>query len=246
MSGVEATATLLLVHGGSHGAWCWDQVAPLLRQWGLPVAAVDLPGSGADPTPRTHLTLDDSVQRIVEAIDGIRSGPVILIGHSLGGMPLPEAAAARPDRVVGLVFVAAVVLNAGERGIDQIPEDRRPSYFTMAEASGENSLLPGFHEAWRRFFSSLAEGDARAVYTRLTPQPLGPYLQPARVGIEDVTCPRAYVLMEQDVTFPVPVAEAFAAKAGVTPIRVAGDHCLMLTDPRALATALEAALRVPG
>lgn len=235
--------TLLLVHGGSHGAWCWDAVLPLLEAQGDRVVALDLPGCGADPAPRSDLTLDDSVDAIIGAVDRIRSGPVVLVGHSIGGMPLPAVAAARPDRIVGLVFIAAIVLAAGERGIDQIPEDRRPSYLTMAEASGENALLPPFAEAWRRFFPSLSEGDARAVYARLTPQPLGPYLQPARIGIEDVACPRAYVLIDQDVTFPTPVAESFAAKAGAAPIRVPGDHCLMLTDPRGMAVALEAALR---
>lgn len=238
--------TLLLVHGGSHGAWCWEAVAPLLQSRGHEVAVLDLPGCGSDPTPRADLSLDDSVDAIVAAVDRIPAGPVVLVGHSIGGMPLPGVAAARPDRVAGIVFVAAVVLMRGERGIDQIPEDRRPSYLTMAEASGENSLLPGFADAWRRFFPSLADDEARMVYSRLTPQPLGPYLQPATTGIEDVDCPRAFILMEQDVTFPAAVAEAFAAKAGVTPVRVTGDHCLMLTDPRELATALEAALRIPG
>ncbi len=235
--------TVLLVHGGSHGAWCWDTVSPLLVARGHGVAVLDLPGCGGDLTPRAALTLDDSVDAIVAAVDRIPAGPVVLVGHSIGGMPLPAVAAARADRVTGIVFVAAVVLARGERGIDQIPQDRRPSYFAKAEASGENSLLPEFDEAWRRFFPSLMEDEARVAYSRLTPQPFGPYLQPARTGIEDVGCPRAYVLIEQDVTFPAIVAEAFAAKAGVTPIRVAGDHCIMLTDPQRLAITLEAALR---
>ena len=234
---------LLLVHGGSHGAWCWDEVSPLLAAQGHRVVTLDLPGCGADRTPRSDLVLDDSVDAIVAAIDEVSSGPVVLVGHSIGGMPLPAVAAARSDRVVGIVFVAAVVLAAGERGIDMIPADRRPSYYSMAESSGENSLLPQFDDAWRRFFPSLPEDAAHDAYSRLTPQPLGPYLQRALVGVEDVTCPVAYVLIEQDVTFPPEVADSFAAKAGVVPIRVSGDHCLMLTDPRRLAIALEAALR---
>ena len=243
---VGLSPTLLLVHGGSHGAWCWEAVSPLLQSRGHGVAVLDLPGCGGDPTPRAALTLDDSVDATVVAIDRVPAGPVVLVGHSIGGMLLPAVAAARPDRVLGMVFVAAVVLRRGERGIDQIPEGRRPSYFTMAEASGENSLLPGFDDAWRRFFPSLKEDEARVIYTRLTPQPFGPYLQPASTGIEDIDCPRAYILIEQDETFPADAAEAFAAKAGVTPVRVAGDHCLMLTNPRELATVLEAALGIPG
>lgn len=232
-------ATWLFVHGGSHGAWCWDGVRERLELRGLATASLDLPGSGADVQSRVGLGLRDSVTAIVDAIDRIPPGPVTLVGHSIGGMPLPPAAAARPDRVDALVFIAAVVLRQGERGIDVIPEDRRPSYFAMAEASGENSVLPGFAEAHRRFFPSLGEEEARAVYARLTPQPLGPYLEPAEVGIEAIDIPRTYVLVEGDVTFPAPVAMGFAEKAGVEPVRMPGDHCVMLTDPEGLASVLE-------
>lgn len=233
------SSALLLVHGGSHGAWCWDRVRQILRDRDVETYALDLPGSGADPTPRAGLGLTDSVTAIVDAIDRIPSDSVTLVGHSIGGMPLPAAAASRSDRVDALVLIAAVVLCEGERGIDMIPADRRPSYFTMAGASGENSLLPGLGEAHRRFFPSLADEEAREVYARLTPQPLGPYLDPAEVGIEAIGIPCTYVLLEDDVTFPVPVAMDFAMKAGVEPLRMPGDHCIMLTDPAALASVLE-------
>lgn len=241
------SSTWLLVHGGSHGAWCWDGVREGLELRGITTAAIDLPGCGADHRPRAGLGLRDSVAAIVDAIDRIPHGPVTLVGHSIGGMPLPAAAAARPDRVTALVFIAAVVLREGERGIDMIPADRRPSYFTLAEASGENSLLPGFEDAYRRFFPSLAQEEAHAVYSRLTPQPLGPYLDPAEIGIEAVDLPITYVLLEDDLTFHAPLAMSFAEKAAVEPVRMPGDHCVMLTAPAALARLLgEVAARNHG
>lgn len=237
------SATWLFVHGGSHGAWCWDGVRADLDLRGFATAALDLPGCGGDASPRAGLGLGDSVAAIVDAIDRIPGGSVTLVGHSIGGMALPAAAAARPNRIGQLVFIAAVVLREGERGIDMIPAERRPSYFAMAQASGENSLLPGFEEAHRRFFPSLPDEEAREVYARLTPQPLGPYLDPAQVGVESVDIPRTYVLLEDDVTFPVPVAMDFASKAAVEPLRMTGDHCIMLTDAEALASVLEEVAR---
>lgn len=237
------STTWLFIHGGCHGAWCWDDVRGELERRGVATAAIDLPGSGADSSPRAGLGLSDSVTAVVDAIDRIPSGSVTLVGHSIGGMPLPAAAASRSHRVDALVFIAAVVLGEGERGIDLIPADRRPSYFTMAQSSGENSLLPGFEEAHRRFFPSLTEEEAREVYARLTPQPLGPYLDPAEVGIEAIDIPCTYVLLEDDVTFPLPVAMDFATKTGVEPRRMPGDHCIMLTDAQALACVLEEVAR---
>ncbi len=44
-------STYVLVHGGWHGQWCWDKVAPLLRQVGHQVVTFDLPAHGQDKTP---------------------------------------------------------------------------------------------------------------------------------------------------------------------------------------------------
>nr|MCS5667148.1 alpha/beta fold hydrolase [Dehalococcoidia bacterium] len=37
--------TFVLVHGASHGSWCWDKVVPLLVAQGHEAIAVDLPGN---------------------------------------------------------------------------------------------------------------------------------------------------------------------------------------------------------
>ena len=111
----------------------------------------------------------------------------------------------------------------------------------MAAASPDNSLLPPFADAWNRFFPNLPEPEARAVYRRLTPQPFGPYLEAATVGIDMVAVPRSYILMTDDRTYPPPVAQSFAAAAGVAATQLDGDHCAMLTDPDLLVETLLAA-----
>lgn len=108
------------------------------------------------------------------------------------------------------MFIAALVTSRGERGIDSIPTDRRPGYYEMAEQSPDNSLLPSSDAAWDRCFPSLDEHRARGVYERLTPQPLGPYLQANPVEPRELDVPSTYVVLEEDRTFPVPVARKFA------------------------------------
>lgn len=44
--------TFVLVHGESHGSWCWDKVVTLLEAQGYQAIAVDLPGiPGRDKNP---------------------------------------------------------------------------------------------------------------------------------------------------------------------------------------------------
>ncbi len=239
---------VLLVHGGSHGAWCWEAVIAELAALGVSASAFDLPGAGEDTTPRGHLGLDDYTQALVQQIDALPAQTSIrVVGHSNAGWLLPFAAAARPERVTEITYVAGVVLQRGERGIDMVPADRRPDYFRLADQSPDNSLLADFESAWHRFFQHLPESRAREAYAKLTPNPLGVYLSTARVGIADVDTPRRYLALTDDLTFPDQHTAIFAEKAGVRREWVEGDHCVMLSAPQNLATAISAppAYRAP-
>jgi len=57
-------AIYVLIHGGSHGGWCWDKVTVLLRKKGHLVEAPDLPGHGKDRTPIQEVTLKSCVNKI--------------------------------------------------------------------------------------------------------------------------------------------------------------------------------------
>ena len=225
---------VLLVHGGGHGAWCWADVQRYLDGAGIASSAFDLPGAGADPTPRAGIDLTDYIDATVAQIDAI-DDDVILVGHSIAGLTLPGAIAAREERIAHAMFIAALVCDVGETGIESIPSDRRPSYYELARASGDDTFQPSFAAAWDRFFPSLEEESARAAYALLTPQPLGPYLQSNPVALSELRTARSYLLLEGDRTFPIALARSFAEKTGVEPIIRAGDHCWMLTDPHACA-----------
>jgi pimeloyl-ACP methyl ester carboxylesterase len=103
------TATVVLVHGAWHGAWCFDRVVPRLCEAGIPTVAVDLPGHGDDPGPFTDLHGDAS--RVRAVLDGI-DGEVVLLGHSYGGAVITEAGV--HGTVRHLVYLCAFPLDAGE------------------------------------------------------------------------------------------------------------------------------------
>ena len=91
-------ATYVLVHGGGHGAWCWDRVSGLLRDAGHEVHTPARLGGGE----RAHLVhpgvdLDSHVDEVVELIRDRDLVDVILVGHSYGGMVITGVA----DRAAG-------------------------------------------------------------------------------------------------------------------------------------------------
>ncbi len=230
----------LLIHGGCHGAWCWERLLPELADLGHRGFALDLPGAGNDPTARSEVTVErclDAVDRFIEAQE---LGSFVLVGHSIHGMLLPGIALRHPGRVREVVFLAALVLDQGERPIDFIPEARRPSYYEMAAASPDNTLSVGFEDAWGRFFTGLPEAEARAGYERLTPQPFGVYLEPAAVSARDLRVPKRYVVCLRDVTFPPELCRRLGAKLGGSVAEIDAGHGAMLSHPAALARLLAA------
>lgn len=86
-SPTEAHPTpLLFVHGGWHGAWCWENFLNYFADAGYRAAAVSLRGHGASPIakPIRWCALTEYVEDVETAADSLGGQPV-LIGHSLGG-----------------------------------------------------------------------------------------------------------------------------------------------------------------
>ncbi|MER5279394.1 alpha/beta hydrolase [Streptomyces sp. NPDC002809] len=93
--------TVVLVHGAFADAGSWSGVITELRSHGVPVVA--------PPNPLRGLAADSAyIASVVSQIDG----PVVLAGHSYGGALITVAGTA--ENVVGLVYVAAYVLEEGE------------------------------------------------------------------------------------------------------------------------------------
>ena len=103
----------LLIHGAWHGGWCWHKVVPLLHSTGHIVLAPDLPGHGDDPTPITTVTLKSYTDRICE-IASAQPQPVILAGHSMGGIAITQATEYCPEKIRALAYVCAFLPRNGD------------------------------------------------------------------------------------------------------------------------------------
>ncbi len=100
----EGEPTLVFVHGWSCDARYWRaQISVFSKKHR--VVVLDLAGHGNSGMSRTRYTMEafgEDVQAVVEATGSRR---IILIGHSMGGLVIAEAASLMPDRVIGLVGI---------------------------------------------------------------------------------------------------------------------------------------------
>ena len=116
------SATFVLIHGGGHGGWCWQPVADLLRAKGHQVHAPTLTGLAerANEIP-LDIGLETHVAEVAALLETLAPAPVVLVGHSYGGMVICGAADRAAGRVARLVFLDAAIAEQGEALIDISP-----------------------------------------------------------------------------------------------------------------------------
>ncbi len=115
-------STYVLVHGGWHGAWCWDKVVPLLQAAGHHVYAPTLTGLGEKAALLTpEVGLDTHIQDVVNLIETNDLQHVILVGHSYSGMVTTGVADCVPGRIANLVYLDAAVPHDGQSLTGMVP-----------------------------------------------------------------------------------------------------------------------------
>jgi pimeloyl-ACP methyl ester carboxylesterase len=231
MAGAANAATVLLVHGSAHGPWCWERVIELATVRGLRTVAVALPSCGPDPHGLGGP--DDDIEAVRAAIDAA-GAPVVLVGHSLGGMPVSEAAAgAEPVR--HLVYLAAFMLDVGETVADAT-RDLPPGDWVLSPdgrtvAAAEPSAL---------FYGDCAPEVAAGAIARLRPQNPATALRPLRAAAWR-SVPSTYVVCERDRAIPPALQERWARRASRV-VRLDAAHSPFLSRPGAVVDVLDDAV----
>ncbi len=172
----KAPRTFVLVHGMWHGGWCWSRVAEVLRGRGHTVTTPTQTGLGE----RKHLlspsiTLDTFVADIVNHLKWEDLSEVVLVGHSFGGAPMSGAADQVPERIAGLIYLDAAIMEDGETWFGLLPADMVAARKRLAqEFSGGISLPPAPPES----FGVTDPNDAAWLAPRLTPHPFATLVTP--------------------------------------------------------------------
>ena len=234
-------AKFVLVHGAWHGGWCWEKLRPALEARGHTIAAPDLPGHGSDGADPTLVTLDDYRRRVVETVEA-QGAPVILVGHSMGGIVVSAVAEAVPDDVAALVYLCAFLPRDGESLSSLEATNPRPTVSPPIERrpDGKSLSVPAEHHK-RLFYGNCSDADVAWAQARHRPQPIAPFVTP--VALSDARfgrVPKHYVECTGDEAISIELQRAMiAASPGVRVHTMATDHSPFLSDPEGLADVLD-------
>ena len=241
----RAGPAFVLVHGGGHGGWCWQRVARRLRAAGHDVYTPTLTGFGE----RSHLGdavagFDVFVRDVVNVITFEALTDVVLVGHSMGGVVVPQVAEALPERMRRVVWLAAVVTGDGETLLDAVPQSRWIARAVTIEADGTARTDPDLI-----LDANLQDGtdsERSFVRARHLPYPPDALVEPGRLSaFLALGLPTGYVAAADDRTIEAAVSDRFAARLpGCRRAQVPGGHDCMITRPDEVAAAL-LALRGP-
>jgi pimeloyl-ACP methyl ester carboxylesterase len=189
MSGANPK-NFVLVHGTSHGGWCWVHVAERLHAQGHRVFTPTLTGVGE----RSHLMnatidLDTHISDVVNVIKWEGLQDLVLCGHSYGGWVISGVAEQVEDRIGSIVYLDAFMPADGERGIDTQSPVARAAVLAASKAGGVS------RPAGSASRYGLKGAALEWVDSLLTPQPIGVSLQPIKItGARDRITRKAYIL----------------------------------------------------
>jgi len=149
--------TLVLIHGFGESLLTWQAILDRLAERHR-VIAFDLPGFGGSSKPDASYDLPTMVARLSDFLDRWTSGPVVVVGHSMGGELAAALAIERADRIKRVVLIAPAGWEVGLGGIadTMYPEKARAiSWYLSSRAF----ILPEHDLDW------LGEPDSAATYT---------------------------------------------------------------------------------
>jgi pimeloyl-ACP methyl ester carboxylesterase len=204
-----------------HGIWadgsCFSKVIPALQADGYEVIAVQY---GLDSYDEDLATVKRTLNRV--------GSPVLLVGHSYGGATITGAGV--DERVVGLVYIAAVAPDAGETVQEQL--DKYPSdIFSRVEvADGRAWMLPNGTEF---FAGDLSKEDQKLVWANHY-APVYNLFQQQKLSADKIAWrskPSWYILATQDHTVHPDLQRWVSKRMGATVTEVANSLVPMLSQP---------------
>lgn len=237
--------TVILVHGIMHQPDpTWGPLSQSLDALGVKWKTVDLVTSGSELVGRAAADqpgITDDVALVKQVVDST-DGPVILVGHSYGGVVI--SAAGLDARVAQLVYLCAMVPEQGEnmQALSQIVEVTDPPLFADPAAltfDPQAGLVSANRDiAIRAFYPDLPAPHAEQAASHLVPvvaslslEPVGPVAWPTK--------PSTYVVCDKDEVIAPAVQKAMALRAGSTTHHFDTGHSVMLVDPPAVANVIK-------
>ena len=229
MSEVQSSAalTVVLVHGGFVDGSGWEGVYKILKSDGYNVSIVQ------NPT----LTLADDVAA-TRLVIAQAKGPVVLVGHSYGGVVITEAG--NDPKVAKLVYIAAFAPDKGE-SVAKLIENPPPS-------APVPPILPpqdGYLFLDKVKFAASFAGDVDAEKAAFMADSQVPWGVSALGGTISEPAWKTkqswYLVATEDKMIPPPAQRFMSNRAGSTVVEVKGSHAIYVSQPKAVAAIIESA-----
>lgn len=215
---------VVLVHGAFADGSSWNRVIPLLEARGLHVVAVQNPLSSlADDATATKRVIDR------------QNGPVVLVGHSWGGVVISEAG--NDDKVKSLVYVAAFAPDDGQ-SIADITQGQPPAPWASELHKDAAGYLTLSDKAIREDFAP----DLPAAQQRVVAATQGPWFsgdiaqKVTHAAWHDK--PSYFVVTSRDRMIDPALQETMAQRIGAHVTHANGSHVSLLSQPKAVADAI--------
>ena len=228
---------ILLVHGAWVGPWEFDPLVAVLQEGGWPVEAIALPSVGSTSG------LADDAAAVTAAIEASPE-PVVLVGHSYGGIPITEAG--NHAKVERLIYVTAFALDEGESAVGSMGGTLPPEW---SVADGMVTLGRSREERVALIAADLPPEAAPVA------EQLADLFRPHSVATLTDTInrvawrekPTTYILTERDGILPPAFQDALATRATHDIVRIQHGHAPFQEDPAGFADLLtRIALAVPA
>ncbi|WP_457302375.1 alpha/beta fold hydrolase [Phyllobacterium sp. P5_D12] len=224
----EKPVSIVLVHGAFVDGSGWKAVFDILTDEGYEVLVVQ------NPT----ISLNGDVAATQQVIAAARH-PVILVGHSYGGMVITEAG--DNPKVQSLVYIAAFAPDAGESVASLAEEPVPPG------ESGAPLLPPhgGYLLVDPSKFPGAFAADVDTSITRFMAFAQVPWgLEAVETKITKVAWkakPSHFIVTTKDLMIPPTFQRAFAKRASATTVEINSSHAVMLSHPQEVAAFIETA-----
>jgi pimeloyl-ACP methyl ester carboxylesterase len=218
---------IVLVHGGLVDGSGWKGVYKTLRKDGYTVAVVQIP----------TISLADDVAVTKRAIVAL-NGPVILVGHSYGGVVITEAG--NDPKVAGLVYISAFAPDKGESAALLIKNAPQGAPVPPILPPQDGYLFLDKAKFPAAFAADVSPGEASFMADSQVPWGVealsGAIIQPAWR-----TKPSWYLISTEDKMLPPDAQRAMSKRAGSTVVEVKGSHAVYVSQPQAVARLIEKA-----
>ena len=221
--------TIVLVHGGFVDGSGWEGVSGILKKDGYAVTVVQ------NPT----LSLADDVAVTKRAIAAAK-GPVLLVGHSYGGVVITEAGT--DAKVQGLVYVAAFAPDKGE-SVSSLIKNPPPGAPVPPILPPQDGFLFLDQAKFAASFAADVAPD-KAAFMAVSQVPWGvAALDGAVTAPAWKVKPSWYLVAQDDHMIPPPAQRLMSQRAGATVTEVPGSHAVYVSRPAAVAAVIEQAAK---